>query len=504
MDDDAFEQMHRDLRRRRLRALWCLCAGFATLFLVSAGLIVFSDGPEPDVSDLMPRPLLLRDEENLYAQMVAGGARLLAKPLIDEEAIDETVVKPELPADEAAEGMFGGSMEWQPPKLGARLSSGEGWTAERLAHFGPALDNVAADARGLLAHYPQSQGTFMVDYNTVVPAKHVRTWGEHLQWAAWAKYRAGEQVEAVERAVLGLRLGRRVRDSRGPLVDYLTGLAIMGCSSVALESWVNLAETEPPTLRHLAVLLDESAPPRDLSEAYVDSLRLEFLVSHKILRDYVTAEQSAKEGTHMGKAVDWAAKTRVLFPLIYKRNITLALNAEGWREKMRSGRESIVDEKRKRTGSGGCPHCEALEAPWWQPANMYGRYLAAVIFPTVGRIRITAANAESRVSLLRSAVALRLYSVDHDGAQPSTLRELVPEYLPSVPRDYADNGEIRYSRDARALWSVGVNNLQVTEPEQEIKDERDEMIYWLKFAVPAEAAEGGRSGETGGAKGAGR
>jgi hypothetical protein len=135
---------------------------------------------------------------------------------------------------------------------------------------------------------------------------------------------------------------------------------------------------------------------------------------------------------------------------------------------------------------------------------MYGRYLAAVAFPTVGQTRITAANAESRVSLLRAAVALRLYSLDHDGALPSTLHELVPEYLPAVPRDYADNGEIRYSRDARALWSVGVNDLQITKPDQEIKDADREMIYWLKFAAPAETANNRLSGKPSVAGGAGR
>jgi hypothetical protein len=503
-DDDVFQQAHDELRRRRQRALWWFSSVIATLFLVSAGLIILSDGPEPDVSDLMPRPLLLRDGENLYAQMVSGGAALLAKPLVDEQAIDETVAKPEPPADETTEGMFGGAGEWQPPKLRERLSTGEGWTAERLALYGPALDGVVADARALLARYPQGQGTIVVDFNTVVPAKNLRAWGEHIQLAAWAKYRAGEQAEAVDRAVLGLHLGRRVRDSRGPLIDYLTGLVIMGYSSVSLESWANLAGTEPATLRRLALRLDELPSARDLSAAYVESLRFEFLVSHRFLRDHVSAAQSAKEGTGMGKAVDWAAKTRVLFPLIYKRNITVALNADGWREEMRWARDSVVETKRKRVRSGGCPHCDALQAPWWQPANMYGCYLAAVAFPTVGQVRITAANAESRVSLLRAAVALRLYSLDHDGALPSTLHELVPEYLPAVPRDYIDNGEIRYSRDARALWSVGVNDLQITKPDQEIKDADREMIYWLKFAAPAETANNRPPGKPNGAGGTGR
>lgn len=512
MDDEDFELAHAERRRKRRRALWWLCGGGAAVFCTFAGLIVYSDAPEPDVSDLMPHPLVLRDDENLYEQLVAKGALLLAKPIIAEDAVDETVPKPAPPAGEGgaeseggeaaayagggggAVGMFGMPInpeEWQPPKLRDRLGAGEGWTAERLALYGPALDAVAADVRDLLARYPQSQGTIMVDYNSVAPSKQVLAWGYHLRSAAWAKYRANEQIEAVERAVLGLRLGRKVRDSGGPLIEFFVGLGIMGLAEAPLEAWVNLAETEPATLRHLAVRLDELGAAGDLSEAYVTSLKVEFLLSHNFLRDTVTAEETAKNITGMGKAVDWVAKTRVLFPLIYKRNITVALNAENWREEIRRATVSLLAKKRDHAGGDCCPHCEALDAPWWQLANLYGRYLSVVVFPQLAWAYQSAVKAESRISLLRAAVALRLYSIDHDGALPGALSKLAPAYLPAVPRDFADGGEIRYSREARALWSVGVNALQITEPDQKIKDAEREAVFWLKFAESVEpTAEG--------------
>lgn len=193
----------------------------------------------------------------------------------------------------------------------------------------------------------------------------------------------------------------------------------------------------------------------------------------------------------MGPGVVWIGRTRVLFPLIYKRNLTSALYAESIREEIVWTRMTVAEEKSRRTRSAFCPHCEALaDDAWLRPANLLGRYMVTMVTPTFGMIRKTAAAVDSRRSLLRAAVALRLYSLEHDGTLPASLAELVPEYLPAVPRDFADGGEIRYSREARALWSVGVNNLRITAPDQEIKDAKREAVFWLKFAEPAEAGAG--------------
>jgi hypothetical protein len=61
-----------------------------------------------------------------------------------------------------------------------------------------------------------------------------------------------------------------------------------------------------------------------------------------------------------------------------------------------------------------------------------------------------------------TALAIRLYEVDH-GRRPASLNDLVPEYLPAVPRDpfAAEDRPITYAPDAAppVLYSVGEDAL---------------------------------------------
>lgn len=60
-------------------------------------------------------------------------------------------------------------------------------------------------------------------------------------------------------------------------------------------------------------------------------------------------------------------------------------------------------------------------------------------------------------------LALRLYQTDHQGALPGSLSELVPNYLPAVPKDPFDpnGGAIRYLPHSKPpiLYSVGLDGI---------------------------------------------
>jgi len=74
------------------------------------------------------------------------------------------------------------------------------------------------------------------------------------------------------------------------------------------------------------------------------------------------------------------------------------------------------------------------------------------------------------------------------GELPATLDALVPAYLPAVPRDYIDGQPIRYSREFRAVWSVGRKNFNVTAPDLDEADTQNEIYLKLDFAeLPTDA-----------------
>jgi hypothetical protein len=70
---------------------------------------------------------------------------------------------------------------------------------------------------------------------------------------------------------------------------------------------------------------------------------------------------------------------------------------------------------------------------------------------------IAEALARARVSI--AAVAVARYRHDHAGNLPSSLEQLIPDYLPAVPIDPYNGAALAYRQDASGfkIYSVGVN-----------------------------------------------
>jgi len=62
-------------------------------------------------------------------------------------------------------------------------------------------------------------------------------------------------------------------------------------------------------------------------------------------------------------------------------------------------------------------------------------FFAAIMLPSYDRYVQTHYRSKAERRLTAVALALRLYSLDHGGQFPKTLDELVPAYLPAVPKD---------------------------------------------------------------------
>jgi hypothetical protein len=87
--------------------------------------------------------------------------------------------------------------------------------------------------------------------------------------------------------------------------------------------------------------------------------------------------------------------------------------------------------------------------------------------------------------LAATALAVRLYQIDHGGARPQRLDELVPAYLPKVPLDaMAAGGQpIRYLPRAEhpVLYSVGRNAADDAGDEAAMPHEFGEINEWWRL-----------------------
>lgn len=89
-------------------------------------------------------------------------------------------------------------------------------------------------------------------------------------------------------------------------------------------------------------------------------------------------------------------------------------------------------------------------------------------FPTTETLR----------SLTIAAIALRRYQLDHEGALPEGLEELVPKYLAAVPRDPLGDGAVRYKREAEGfvLYSVGLDGVDGGGDASQLPDRKQKSI----------------------------
>lgn len=98
------------------------------------------------------------------------------------------------------------------------------------------------------------------------------------------------------------------------------------------------------------------------------------------------------------------------------------------------------------------------------------RPLSGAMAGTLVRTVETEAQATTLRRAAATALAIRLYAIDHGGALPPALVELVPRYLPVPPRDpfSVSNGEFLYvpSGDMPKIYSVGKNGVDDGASEQ--------------------------------------
>lgn len=103
----------------------------------------------------------------------------------------------------------------------------------------------------------------------------------------------------------------------------------------------------------------------------------------------------------------------------------------------------------------------------WQQASI-SRKMSAILGPATARATETHFRIIGERRMIAVVMAMRLYALDHGGTFPAALEELVPDYLPYIPRDplASDDQPLKYllaENGARPIvYSVGENGVDDT------------------------------------------
>ncbi|HEX8339569.1 MAG TPA: hypothetical protein VF624_01540 [Tepidisphaeraceae bacterium] len=111
--------------------------------------------------------------------------------------------------------------------------------------------------------------------------------------------------------------------------------------------------------------------------------------------------------------------------------------------------------------------------------NGDGALFASIIVPGMRQALETQFRIQTCREAAATALAVRWYATEHDNNLPAKLEDLVPKYLPRLPRDYlATNAPLRYRPGKTPiLWGVGENgrddNGVEARPHQSVKEQRE-------------------------------
>jgi hypothetical protein len=87
--------------------------------------------------------------------------------------------------------------------------------------------------------------------------------------------------------------------------------------------------------------------------------------------------------------------------------------------------------------------------------------VARLVMPSMERVILNGYSALADRRLAATALAIRLYALDHDGQLPPTLEALSPKYLPAAPIDPMSGQPLRYVNEAKnpRIYSVGQDGI---------------------------------------------
>lgn len=304
------------------------------------------------------------------------------------------------------------------------------------------------------AHKPKFQDPISanpadITPNAVLPA--MNSWRRMARLSAIrAMYltKQGKDKEAMDEALNSVSIGQKIQESQALLIEYLVAIAMKGVGLETVQKILITSKLSSNELKQYAQGLNQYYKNEDglinlfKGEYRIQSWSIDAIVSGnpEVLKEVVGEEGSGNQ--------DIAKKVKDNY--YFQPNKTKLLFAEYTRANIKSANESCGEIK----------VTEVQKLAPTNPAKLYteenaiGKILHDVIAASLTSVSTKKCEEDLLVAGTQTLFAIKAYKNDTNN-YPSSLNDLIPTYLSSIPQDSFDGKPLKYSAAKKIIYSVG-------------------------------------------------
>jgi len=407
-----------------------------------------SDLPTPNDEDLAVQLSELREGDNGFDDLVAA-AELLDWPEDGEY-------------DERLDAMRAGKS--------CKLT----WVEDMLTRNAPAMAALHRALEAPAMQLPTVQDTDDELTDPLLPLLKAKRFVGLAGAEARLQLDRGDRERAVERAMLGMRLGKRIGGGEGvQLLHMMVATALQLTSIADLEAVVRRIPLDAPAAGELVAQLDAAW-------LTAEDWRRMWAAEYQYVRAIIPELQPSREDL-LPDVPDGTPSARLwrLVPMDYlwQPNRTLSSISDIYRRQQH--RSALAcSEAYPQSLREGDRYFRIARAIVLQ--NPLGNIMAEVLPAGFDRFEMKRCHLETRIALLRTLIGSKAYWDTH-GRLPSSLDDLVPRYLPDLPHDRFGGKELAYSEARKVAYSVGEDFLDAGGGEPPNPSDANEPAISLAF-----------------------
>ena len=257
----------------------------------------------------------------------------------------------------------------------------------------------------------------------------------------------GQDKKAFDEALKSIKLGHKMQNSQGSLIHYFLGTAI---KSIGLYTVQDLLKTTSLDNSSLKDYLSKISEYSDNKKGLELAIKIEYTVQ-------VSAVDSITESIDPNEAVQKLAWGSFLFgkkieqsSFYFQPNKTKKMFADNARLVIKDIDKpcGIVEQREVEKVAPS----NAIEMLFTE--NAIGKMIHDITLISFGPFQNKRCDVELLVSATRLLVAMKMFKTDLS-TYPSSLVDLIPDYIIEIPVDPYDGKPIRYSSSKKIIYSVG-------------------------------------------------